>query len=107
MGLHPWYPNLCPAAARQTAMRLHLHMWDFGGQEIYHGTHAMFLRGPAVLMPVWAKDRENRDTYHYSNLRFRNYPLSYWIGVGTHHASPASPVLIVAKNCGRKQKGRT
>jgi internalin A len=30
--------------------RLHLHIWDFGGQDIYHGTHSLFLRGRAVLM---------------------------------------------------------
>jgi len=81
------------------AARLRLQMWDFGGQEIYHGTHAMFLRGPAVLMPVWAKDRENRD----GDLTFRNYPLSYWIDVAMHQASPESPVLIIQNKCDRKE----
>jgi internalin A len=78
-------------------------MWDFGGQEIYHGTHSMFLRGPAVLMPVWAKDHENRDTYDHGGLTFRNYPLSYWIDVVMHQASPESPVLIVQNKCDRKE----
>ena len=85
------------------AMRLRLHMWDFGGQEIYHGTHAMFLRGPTVLMPVWAKDRENPDSYNHADLTFRNYPLSYWIDMVIHQASAESPVLIIQNKCDRKE----
>ena len=85
------------------AARLHLQMWDFGGQDIYHGTHVMFLRGPAVLMPIWAKDRENRETYDYGGLTFRNHPLAYWIDVVKHQASEASPALIVQSKCDQKQ----
>ena len=31
-----------------------VHIWDFGGQDIYHGTHALFLRANAVFVLVWA-----------------------------------------------------
>jgi internalin A len=87
------------------AARLHLRMWDFGGQDIYHGTHAMFLRGPAVLLSVWAKDRENRDAYYdYDGLMFRNHPLAYWIDVVTHQANPNSPVLIIQNKCDQKDQ---
>ena len=89
--------------SNSVAARLHLQMWDFGGQDIYHGTHAMFLRGPAVLIPVWAKDRENRDTYEHEGLTFRNHPLAYWLDVVRHQASPDSPVLIVQTKCDRKE----
>jgi internalin A len=63
----------------------------------------MFLRSSAVVMPVWAKDRENRETYDYEGLTFRNHPLAYWLDVVTHHASPDSPVLIVQNKCDRKE----
>ena len=86
------------------AARLRLQIWDFGGQDIYHGTHVLFLRGPAVLMPVWAKDRENRDIYPYGGLTFRNHPLAYWIDVVRHQADPASPVLIVQTKCDQKDQ---
>jgi internalin A len=89
--------------AGNIAARLHLQMWDFGGQDIYHGTHAMFLRGPAILMSVWAKDRENRDAYDQEGLTFRNHPLAYWLDVVTHQASPDNPVLIVQNKCDRKE----
>jgi hypothetical protein len=57
-----------------TAARLHLQMWDFGGQDIYHGTHVLFLHGPAVLMPVWAKDHGNCEIYTYGGLTFAIIP---------------------------------
>jgi hypothetical protein len=30
-----------------------LKIWDFGGQDIYHGTHALFLKPRAVFSVVW------------------------------------------------------
>ncbi|MBV8852032.1 MAG: TIR domain-containing protein, partial [Sinobacteraceae bacterium] len=82
-----------------TPMRL--HVWDFGGQDIYLGTHALFLRSPAVLMPVWAEDMERRATYDYGGLTFRNHPLDYWIDVARHQGHPHSPVLVVQNKCDR------
>jgi internalin A len=32
-----------------------LHIWDFGGQDIYHGTHALFLRDHAIFALVWKR----------------------------------------------------
>nr|WP_294549431.1 COR domain-containing protein [uncultured Rhodopila sp.] len=90
--------------AGSLAERLHLCIWDFGGQDIYHGTHALFLRGPAVLMPVWARDRENRDTYEHGGLTFRNHPLAYWLDVVRHQSSKDNPVLIVQTKCDSKEQ---
>ncbi|CAN5462069.1 leucine-rich repeat domain-containing protein [soil metagenome] len=84
------------------AARLNIRIWDFGGQDIYHGTHALFLQSPAVLMPVWAHDRENRDTYEQDGLTFRNHPLAYWVDVIRHQARPGCPVVIVQSKCDRK-----
>ncbi|GAB0115562.1 leucine-rich repeat domain-containing protein [Acidisoma sp. C75] len=81
------------------AARLRLQIWDFGGQDIYHGTHALFLHGPAIVMPVWAKDRENRDTYEHEGITFRNHPLAYWVDVARNQGNPLSPCLIVQSKC--------
>ncbi len=81
-----------------------LQIWDFGGQDIYHGTHALFLRSPAVLMPVWAADRERFDTYELGGLTFRNHPLAYWVDTARHQADPDSPVLIVQNKCDRPEQ---
>jgi internalin A len=90
------------ATPDSVAARLHLQIWDFGGQDIYHGTHVLFLRSPAVVMPVWAKTRENRDGYELNGLSFRNHPLNYWTDVVRHQASEDSPVLIVQSQCDTK-----
>ena len=85
-----------PTASRSAAYRsgdppARLQIWDFGGQDIYHGTHALFLRSPAVLMPVWAEEEES-ETYEHGGLTFRNHPLAYWIDLVRHPAIPDSPV---------------
>ncbi|WP_082167682.1 COR domain-containing protein, partial [Methylobacterium aquaticum] len=81
------------------AADFHLQIWDFGGQEIYHGTHALFLRGPAILMAVWATSREIDDPDPRDGLTFRNHPLTYWLDIVRHQASPGNPVLIVQNQC--------
>ena len=41
-----------------------VNWWDFGGQDIYHGTHALFLRSRAVFLILWTPHLENRDEYY-------------------------------------------
>jgi internalin A len=81
------------------ADRLKLQVWDFGGQDIYHGTHTLFLRGPAILMPVWAEDRENSEHYELDGLSFRNHPLAYWCQLALQQGHTASPMLVVQTKC--------
>jgi internalin A len=82
-----------------TAAKLHLQIWDFGGQDIYHGTHALFLRSPAVLAVVWSDDQEKRRSYDLDGLKFRNHPLAYWVDVARHQSDPDSPVLVIQNKC--------
>jgi internalin A len=35
-----------------------LQIWDFGGQDIYHGTHALFMRSRAIFALVWIPEAE-------------------------------------------------
>jgi internalin A len=37
-----------------------LNLWDFGGQEIYHGSHALFFQGQAVFLILWTPKLEHR-----------------------------------------------
>jgi len=83
-----------------------LQVWDFGGQDIYHGTHALFLTGPAVLMVVWAEDTEARESHECGGLTFRDHPLPYWIDVARHQGHPASPLLIAQSKCDRPEQER-
>jgi internalin A len=56
-----------------------LRIWDFGGQDIYHGTHALFLKSRAIFMPVWTPESEACHEHNYGGFTFRNQPLGYWL----------------------------
>lgn len=78
-----------------------MHLWDFGGQDIYHGTHALFLRSPAINLLVWAGDTENADEYELDGLRFRNHRLQYWVELARRQGHPDSAVVVVQSKCDR------
>ena len=75
-----------------------LHLWDFGGQDIYHGTHALFVQRRTVFVIAWSPDTDNAETYTHDGITFRNHPLAYWVDYARHLA-PDSPVLIVQTKC--------
>lgn len=72
-------------------------VWDMGGQEVYHGTHRLFMQSEAIYVLVWdaateaqpqAPDRANAD---WEN---RNHKVPYWVDV-IRAVSPESPILLV------------
>ncbi|MEG4011701.1 MULTISPECIES: COR domain-containing protein [unclassified Microcoleus] len=58
-----------------------VHIWDFGGQEIYHATHQFFLTERSFYILLVDNRRENPN-------------LSYWLSI-IELLSSASPVLLV------------
>jgi internalin A len=79
-----------------------LQIWDFGGQDIYHGTHALFLQANAVFLLLWTPESETSESVE-NGIPLRNRPLAYWLDylrglVGTH-----SPVLVARNKCDRSQ----
>lgn len=58
---------------------LQLHCWDFGGQDVYLGTHSLFLDDQAVYLLLWHPDSENTKLVDCESLKIRNRPLSYWL----------------------------
>jgi hypothetical protein len=48
-----------------------LKIWDFGGQDIYHGTRALFLKTCTVFLLVWEPGSENTREHHYGCFTFR------------------------------------
>jgi internalin A len=78
-----------------------LHIWDFGGQDIYHGTHALFMRTRAIFMIVWAPEDEASVEHVWEGMSYRNHPLPYWIDTVRHLGAAESPVLIVQARCDR------
>ncbi|MCD6013264.1 MAG: hypothetical protein K0Q79_3126 [Flavipsychrobacter sp.] len=58
------------------------HIWDFGGQELYHTTHQLFLT-PDTLYILLNDNRKN-DTDFY-----------YWLNIVTLRAGGKCPILMV------------
>ena len=80
-----------------------LQMWDFGGQDIYHGTHALFMRDNAIFALFWAKDFERRGEDESEGLIFGNQPLGYWVDYVRHLGGRDRAVTIVQTRCDRPE----
>jgi internalin A len=78
-----------------------INWWDFGGQDIYHGTHSLFLRSRAVFLILWTPNLENREEYSENGIPMRNQPLAYWLDYVRSLAGEGSPVIVVQSQCDR------
>jgi internalin A len=67
-----------PLAPQVFDAPLTLKIWDFGGQDIYHGTHALFLNSRAVFPLVWTP-----------KLKAKQIPLAWRL----HVSQPAARLL--------------
>jgi len=81
-----------------------LNLWDFGGQDIYHGSHALFLHGQAIFLLLWTPELECQTAYQEGELSFRHRPLSYWIDYLRTFAGKDASVLIVQSQCDTREK---
>ena len=80
-----------------------LNIWDFGGQDLYHGTHALFIRTRALYLLVWSPETEGTQEQHADGTVFRNHRLEYWGAYIRHLAESSSPVLVVQTRCDRPE----
>lgn len=64
-----------------------LQLWDFGGQEIYHATHRLFLSKDCLYLLLWAEETEE-------SPEETNHPVSYWLEL-IHDLGGDSPVILV------------
>lgn len=76
-----------------------LNIWDFGGQDIYHGTHALFMRSHSAFLLVWTPAFEDTAERAHSGLVFRNQPLVYWLDYIRQFGGDDSPVIITQARC--------
>jgi internalin A len=90
--------RITAASLRTPAGPVRLNLWDFGGQDIYHGTHALFLRSRSILLLAWASATENSDTSTHGGITVRNHRLPYWLTYARLQA-PDAPLLLVQTKC--------
>jgi internalin A len=81
-----------------------LNLWDFGGQDIYHGSHSLFLHGQAIFLLLWTPELEHQATYQEGGLTLRHRPLSYWVDYLRAFAGTDASVLIVQSQCDTREK---
>lgn len=74
---------------------VHLHLWDFGGQEIYHNTHRLFMSKGAVFVVVWNPDQDGREA-PTAECGYEDEwrPLRYWLDL-IHLACPHKPRIAI------------
>jgi internalin A len=77
------------------------YIWDFGGQDIYHSAHALFMRTAAVFLVLWTPEQEAMvvsDNDDDDPLE-RRHPLTYWLEYVRTLGRPDSPVVVVQSQC--------
>ncbi len=80
-----------------------LHIWDFGGQDIYHGTHALFMRTRAIFLLVWTPEKGCASERFHDGMPSRDYPLAYWLEHVRQLAGADTPILLVQTRCDRPE----
>lgn len=85
------------------------NIWDFGGQEVYHGTHRLFIASPALQVIVF--DRETEEHARQCRLvpdrcrpdaeQTRPQPIQYWYETAKK-LSPDSRFFLVRNNKGEQ-----
>ena len=81
--------------AQDSVPETRLKLWDFGGQEIYHGTHALFARTRAIFLLVWSQETELLEAEpDQHGMAFRNHPLRYWHAYARDAGHKGSPLII-------------
>ncbi|MBK8557952.1 MAG: hypothetical protein IPL65_20385 [Lewinellaceae bacterium] len=101
--------NILPGQADMDLQEtLRVNIWDFGGQEYYHGTHQIFLDNNAVYVLIW-DERHNQNSTVPTELFFDNesvvvpqehFHYRYWLDSIRHSASGQTsgmppPVLLL------------
>lgn len=79
------------------------HVWDFGGQDIYHGTHALFMDERALFVIVWNPELETAQPYAEHGVAMRHRPLAYWLAMVRDVAGEDAAVVVVQSKCDRQQ----
>lgn len=76
------------------------YLWDFGGQDIYHSAHTLFMRTAAVFVVLWTPEQEALAASDNDDDPLeRRHPLTYWLEYVRTLGRPDSPVLVVQSQC--------
>lgn len=81
--------------------KIQYNYWDFGGQEVYHGTHRLFLSAEALQLIIFDPATEATARNHQSvpdrareEEAVHNHPLQYWLETA-QDLSPRSQFILI------------
>lgn len=87
--------------------KIEYNYWDFGGQEVYHGTHRLFLSAEALQLIIFDPATEKMARNHQSvpdrareEEAVYNQPLQYWLETA-QELSPKSQFLMLQNKMGK------
>jgi Leucine-rich repeat (LRR) protein/GTPase SAR1 family protein len=98
--LNRWLPQGKVSPAFQILKdKAAVNIWDFGGQEYYHGTFRLFLSNYAVYVLLWDgktnyNDSQSIEVSDGKEEMIQHYHFSYWLDNIRHYA-PTSKVILV------------
>jgi len=72
-----------------------IQLWDFGGQDIYHSTHTLFMRSRGLYLVAWTPEQEDNDTHTWKGHTFRNHTLPYWLAQVADFGGQKAPLMVV------------
>ena len=75
-----------------------LHIWDFGGQEIYHSTHRLFVSSGSIFFVVW-------DPEEKLSVDDGRYSIRYWLDYIYSVAPGFNPLVAIVCNDKRASNG--
>lgn len=79
-GVQFWDWEAFHANIDSTMEPVRLHLWDFGGQEIYHNTHQLFMGKGAVFLVVWDPGQDGKQPpAGQGDYQDEWRPLEYWL----------------------------
>lgn len=88
--------TITPASERDATY----YIWDFGGQDVYHSAHTLFMRTAAVFVVLWTPEQEALAASDNDDDPLqRRHPLTYWLDYVRTLGRPDSPVLVVQSQC--------
>ena len=76
-----------------------VNIWDFGGQDIYHATHALFFRTRAIFLICWHPDFENEERIEEDGVLYQNQKLPYWLNHVLQFAGEQAPIIVAQTRC--------
>lgn len=76
-------------------------LWDFGGQDIYLGTHSLFLDERAIYLLMWtpALETDKPEIDRESGIEMPRRRLPYWLDYVKAMAGKAPPVVVAQARC--------